>query len=308
MRKGQILNTKKKFENRFVKPIERGKTIDASPKQVSEMKKKSHVLYQMLRDVISFKDWSCIKADEKPKKHEHIISVKLSPIQEALYKRYADTSATAADIADDANSNADSDELHTMGVLMPNVDVKERKSFLKYQRVLQRISVHPQVELESAKRLIGSHSTFLKNGEVSASADERQRLQQSAKNRQLFCDEIERRLSDAVDRHEPLKNISAKVHIAREIIVESAARGEKVLVFSQSLDVLDFLELMLKSGNMPKLLLCRNPDSSSFRVQVDSTSSGGWEKGRHFDRMDGSDPGEIRSSIMARFNQNNRQA
>lgn len=85
--KPNLLGTLKEFRNRFVNPIESGQHKDATQGDVIMMKRRAHVLHQMLDECVQRKDFQVIRKF-LPAKREYVLSIRLSDEQISLYKRY----------------------------------------------------------------------------------------------------------------------------------------------------------------------------------------------------------------------------
>ncbi|XP_039264997.2 transcriptional regulator ATRX-like [Styela clava] len=88
--KPDLLGSLKEFRNRFVNPIINGQHIDSTDRDVKIMKKRSHVLHQMLQGFVQRKDYSCLKP-YLSSKFEYVLKVRLTPLQIKLYQHYLDT-------------------------------------------------------------------------------------------------------------------------------------------------------------------------------------------------------------------------
>nr|XP_026695558.1 transcriptional regulator ATRX isoform X2 [Ciona intestinalis] len=88
--KPNLLGSLKEFRNRFVNPISNGQHLDSTDRDVRLMKKRSHVLHNMLQGFVQRKDYTSL-AQYLCGKYEYIIKVRLSPVQVSLYRHYLDT-------------------------------------------------------------------------------------------------------------------------------------------------------------------------------------------------------------------------
>lgn len=75
---------------RFQNPIENGQRADSTTKDVKIMKHRAHVLHKQLQGFVQRKTMSVLK-DELPSKCVYVISVRLSPLQRALYLKFLET-------------------------------------------------------------------------------------------------------------------------------------------------------------------------------------------------------------------------
>lgn len=50
--KPRLLGSEAEFSNRFIRPIENGSAVDAQPRDVKLMKRRSHVLHKLLDAVV----------------------------------------------------------------------------------------------------------------------------------------------------------------------------------------------------------------------------------------------------------------
>src|SRR5699024_9502051 len=85
--KPNLLGSKKEFKNRFENPIKNGQHIDSTERDVKVMKKRVHILHQLLKDCIHRCDYSVLVPYLQPK-FEYVLSLKLTETQTKLYKHY----------------------------------------------------------------------------------------------------------------------------------------------------------------------------------------------------------------------------
>lgn len=78
---------------RFQNPIENGQHTNSSSVDVKIMNQRSHILYEQLKGFVQRRDMNVVKNDLPPKT-VYVISVKLSPLQRKLYKKFLDVHAT----------------------------------------------------------------------------------------------------------------------------------------------------------------------------------------------------------------------
>ncbi|CAJ1058042.1 transcriptional regulator ATRX isoform X1 [Xyrichtys novacula] len=85
--KENLLGSIKEFRNRFINPILNGQCADSTLHDVRIMKKRAHILYEMLAGCVQRKDYTAL-TKFLPPKHEYVLSVRLTPIQCKLYRYY----------------------------------------------------------------------------------------------------------------------------------------------------------------------------------------------------------------------------
>lgn len=89
-----LLGTNKEFRNRFANPIRNGESIDASDFDVKLMKKRAFILAKSLDGVVQRKDYSYM-CQHLPPKHEYVLSLQLTEVQQQLYEYYLKNKSTA---------------------------------------------------------------------------------------------------------------------------------------------------------------------------------------------------------------------
>lgn len=124
--KPNLLGTYKEYLNRFVNPITNGQYTDSTERDISIMRKRSHVLHKMLDGVVERRDY-CVLAPFLPPKYEYILFVTLTPIQITLYKEYLQTFAR-------------------------NNSAKGTSYLFQDFQELQRICIHPRVLLDKSNQ------------------------------------------------------------------------------------------------------------------------------------------------------------
>lgn len=73
----------------FQNPIENGQHTNSTLTDVKIMNQRSHILYEQLKGFVQRMDMNVVKKDLPPKT-VFVITVKLSPLQRKLYKRFLD--------------------------------------------------------------------------------------------------------------------------------------------------------------------------------------------------------------------------
>lgn len=73
----------------FQNPIENGQHTNSTQTDVKIMNQRSHILYEELKGFVQRMDMNVVKKDLPPKT-VFVITVKLSPLQRKLYKRFLD--------------------------------------------------------------------------------------------------------------------------------------------------------------------------------------------------------------------------
>ncbi|XP_067903382.1 transcriptional regulator ATRX isoform X2 [Heterodontus francisci] len=87
--KENLLGSIKEFRNRFMNPIQNGQCADSTLVDVRVMKKRAHILYEMLAGCVQRKDYTAL-TKFLPPKYEYVLAVRMMPIQCKLYQYYLD--------------------------------------------------------------------------------------------------------------------------------------------------------------------------------------------------------------------------
>ncbi|CAB1329463.1 unnamed protein product, partial [Coregonus sp. 'balchen'] len=82
-----FLGTRQEFSNMFERPILNGQCVDSTPQDVQLMRYRSHVLHSLLEGFVQRRGHDVLR-DQLPSKDEHVILVRLSPLQRALYTEF----------------------------------------------------------------------------------------------------------------------------------------------------------------------------------------------------------------------------
>ncbi|XP_061718363.1 transcriptional regulator ATRX homolog isoform X1 [Cydia pomonella] len=87
--KPNLLGKYNEYLNRFVNPITNGQYTDSTERDISLMKRRSHVLHTMLDGAVQRRDYGVL-APFLPPKHEYVLFITLTDIQIKLYQHYLD--------------------------------------------------------------------------------------------------------------------------------------------------------------------------------------------------------------------------
>ncbi|WAQ98083.1 ATRX-like protein [Mya arenaria] len=147
--KPNLLGTRKEFYNRFANPITNGQCSDSTPMDVKVMKRRAHILHELLDGSVQRKDYSAL-TKYLPPKFEYVVSVRLSKVQMQLYEKYLELSGI-------------------MGADMTRT--KGARLFKDYQ-ALMRIWTHPwvmkldEIRQENKRQFSDSEDSFVDDGDT----------------------------------------------------------------------------------------------------------------------------------------------
>ncbi|KAI4871343.1 hypothetical protein NFI96_026868 [Prochilodus magdalenae] len=85
--KENLLGSLREFRNRFINPIQNGQCADSTPADVRLMKKRVHILHELLAGCVQRRDYSVL-TPFLPPKQEYVLSVRMTPLQCKLYTHY----------------------------------------------------------------------------------------------------------------------------------------------------------------------------------------------------------------------------
>ncbi|CAL0316620.1 unnamed protein product [Lupinus luteus] len=273
-----FLGSSHEFRNRFQNPIENGQHTNSTLIDVKIMNQRSHILYEQLKGFVQRMDMNVVKKDLPPKT-VFVITVKLSPLQRTLYKKFLDVHGFTKDRE-------------------PHEKLRKRSFFAGYQ-ALARIWNHPGIlQLTKEDKEYVKHEDPVENFLVDDSSSDdnsdcnllagekikhANESMQKKNNTGFFLkgwwnDLLHGKIYKEIDQ-------SGKMVLLIEILTMSSDVGDKVLVFSQSIPTLDLIELYL--SGMP-----RRGKHGKF-----------WKKGKDWYRLDGRTESSERQKLVERFNE-----
>ena len=282
-----FLGTLNEFRNQFEIPIMNGEAKDALPPDVKRMKWRNHVLTKKLEPMIQRKDFTPL-VQSLPPKFEFTLKIRLSHIQKRLYKYAIENreecgmfsvlkvfptllkiwnhpyvlchTAKAGD-SKDAGSLGLGAPLAGVGGDVPSLEEEEDSD----------CQVVGDDTNPFAKSAFGVGNGMASNGMVGGGGGVynplwfRRILEKEGKTEDQLCD----------------VEYSGKLLVLWKLLHEADSQNEKVLVFSQSLAMLDVIEMVLK----------KNPVGSSC-----------WKPGHDYYRLDGSKSSKQRQGDIDNFN------
>ncbi|CAM6032012.1 unnamed protein product, partial [Sphagnum compactum] len=289
------LGLKSEFTNMFERPIINGQCIDSTPYDRKIMKFRAHVLYQLLKGFVQRRSHSVLQK-ALPAKCEYVLMCRMTKSQKDLMLAFLDTAIN------------DPDAIGTS---------KGRISTLTLFAVCCKIWNHPDIIYDIVRKGISSddldidiptkNKTQTKNNRKkkvpNGSCSSGEPIDEKTINpfnvipNNLFDTPLRNQKSEGVldftwaepkmfDYTPGLIENSYKMVLLFEIIAESLALGDRLLVFSQSLLTLDVIERFLQSKEVPKT-----------RTK--------WCKNQTYYRLDGSTSTHERERYINLFNNTN---
>ncbi|KAL1021367.1 hypothetical protein UPYG_G00012390 [Umbra pygmaea] len=272
-----FLGTRQEFSNMFERPILNGQCVDSTPQDIQLMRYRSHVLHSLLEGFVQRRGHDVLR-DQLPSKEEHVILVRLSPLQRALYTEFMNRFREAG------NS----------GWLSLNP--------LKAFSVCCKIWNHPDVLYETLQKenLVNEQDLDLEditNGPVT-----NQKIKTSEDTNgiaELSLNTMQEKANQVVSfewakeimlQYKPgLLENSAKMVLLFHLIDQSVKKGDKILVFSQSLSTLSVIEEFLAKRRLP-----------ATRAREGNNQY--WVRNLNYYRLDGSTSASERERLINQFN------
>ncbi|KAM6930106.1 helicase ARIP4-like [Lycodopsis pacificus] len=281
-----FLGTRQEFSNMFERPILNGQCVDSTPQDVQLMRYRSHVLHSLLEGFVQRRGHDVLK-DQLPSKEEHVILVRLSPLQRALYTEFMNRFREAG------NS----------GWLSLNP--------LKAFCICCKIWNHPDVLYEALQKENLASDQDLDLDDITSTSLTRCPTAPNQKSKPLenpnpigglSLNQLQEK-ANQVMTYEWAKDIlydykpgylenSAKMMLLFHLIEESVRKGDKILVFSQSLSTLTVIEDFLAKRPVPP-----SPNTSSR-----DRPNQNWVRNLNYYRLDGSTAASERERLINQFN------
>eukprot|EP00794_Sanderia_malayensis_P006071 gene6071-6773_t len=289
------LGTRQEFQNLFERPIVNGQCVDSTAADKQLMKARAHVLSSLLKGFVQRRGYSSLKR-ALPSKQEHVLMVRLSGVQEALYRRFVE---------------------------LMHEGFGEQLNPIKLFAVCSKIWNHPDILYKAMKSdkpkevgLFDTDEDFDDSENLkSKTATNNSKPNPSSSN--LIMEEAfnpfggdargilpkitdwAKEIFESHSFREGQFETSGKFILLFEIIRVSLAIGDKILVFSQSLTTLDLIEDIL--SRTPVMSLAQQPNETLGAMQRT------WMKNVDYYRIDGSTPATERERLIDSFNNENNK-
>ncbi|XP_001359844.3 transcriptional regulator ATRX homolog [Drosophila pseudoobscura] len=315
--KPSLLGTYKEYMNRFVNPISNGQYTDSTERDLRLMKHRSHILHKLLEGCIQRRDYSVL-APYLPPKHEYVIYTTLSELQQTLYGYYMTTyrEQNSSDICGKgARLFQDFQDLRRIWTHPMNLRVNSDNVIAK--RLLSNDDsdiegfICDETEEEEAADSNSSDSCESFKSDASMSGARKSTKKHKTRNRAGADSDSDLEMlpsgplaqkDDPSEWWKPfveereLNNVnhSPKLLILLRLLQQCEAIGDKLLVFSQSLQSLDVIEHFLS-------LVDSNTKNYEFEGDV-GEFKGCWTNGKDYFRLDGSCSVEQREAMCKTFN------
>ncbi|KAH8284031.1 hypothetical protein KR054_007937 [Drosophila jambulina] len=325
--KPNLLGTYKEYMNRFVNPISNGQYTDSTERDLRLMKHRSHILHKLLEGCIQRRDYSVL-APYLPPKHEYVVYTTLSELQQQLYGYYMTThrEQSSSDICGKgARLFQDFQDLrriwtHPMNLRVNSDNVIAKRLLSNDDSDMDGFICDETDEEEAASNSSDSCDSFKSDASMSGLATNagkaKKRKTRNGNNNAAGNADSDSDLEllsglpsgPTAQKDDPsewwkpfveereLNNVhhSPKLLILLRLLQQCEAIGDKLLVFSQSLQSLDVIEHFLS-------LVDSNTKNYEFEGDV-GDFKGCWTNGKDYFRLDGSCSVEQREAMCKQFN------
>jgi len=267
--KGNLLGEIKEFKMRFETPIKKGQMRDSDVFDVNMMRRRCHVLYTKLQGVIDRKDFNILKESLLPK-YEYVINVRLTEKQLQLYQLYLDQECSSFN--------------------------SRRKKLLANYHIFARISTHPFQVVIHQEEVKASQDSDLDDTIESEKEDEEEAVPIDPETVDKTPIDWYKHAGIVQEEDRGDYSQSYKLLFLIEIIKQCEMVGDKLLVFSQSLESLRLIKRTLEA------LAPTWFDDGHKAVLKKSHEQWGWKLNKDFLVINGSISSKDRDVIQKQFN------
>ncbi|KAK6730509.1 hypothetical protein RB195_007145 [Necator americanus] len=331
-----LLGTKTEFANRFANIIMRGRVKDATPLEVKFMKRRCHVLFEHLKKCVDRKDYRVLM-EAIPPKQEYVINVRLTPRQCQLYRAFLegvanDGARLSKRLLPDYHVLA---RVWTHPYLLILHEQKQEKERMLRDEILEdedfiddgsgTSSESDGEEDEERFKRTRKKGPGRKSKEEDSDSDVIL-LSSDDENQSVVEDKIAPRKSRRLEGEEPELEgrdvetppeyngwfaqsglvspadrddytLSNKLVLLIEILKKCEEIGDKLLVFSQSLESLNLIKKMLEYLDESKQWFADGHEAVKAEKE-----KWGWKEGRDYMVIDGSVQSGKRDTVQEKFN------
>lgn len=279
-----FLGTRQEFSNMFERPILNGQCVDSTPQDIQLMRYRSHVLHSLLEGFVQRRGHDVLK-DQLPSKEEHVILVRLSPLQRALYTEFMNRFREAG--------NTGWLSLNPLKAFCVCCKIWNHPDVLYEALQKENLASDQDLDLDditSAGRCSAAPNQKPKNLDNPNPVGSLSLNQLQEKANQVITYEWAK---DIMNDYKPgLLENSAKMVLLFHLIEESVRKGDKLLVFSQSLSTLTVIEDFLAKRPVPP-----SPSAPSR-----GRPNQNWVRNLNYYRLDGSTTASERERLINQFN------
>ncbi|KAG5676156.1 hypothetical protein PVAND_006005 [Polypedilum vanderplanki] len=272
--KPNLLGTAHEFNVIYANPIKDGQNKDSTLEEIKKMKQKSYVLNKNLSKFVHRKDASVLK-EFLPVKHEYVISVPLTPVQEKLYNFY----------------------------LRENRNDQMGKMLLPHYTALRKVWTHPKVLKYAYERALKGENKFTNQNQQKKTSNDDFNEDGEGEEPDDILDTSQGFTAVTNDwwsgmtTEEDIESLNAshKMRLLFEILKLTEQKGEKILIFSSFVAVLECIEQFMKAISSQ----ANNPNASRYGYDLYQSR---WILGVDYYRLDGSTPKAARQAMINQFN------
>uniref|UniRef100_A0A8C9VQM4 RAD54 like 2 n=1 Tax=Scleropages formosus TaxID=113540 RepID=A0A8C9VQM4_SCLFO len=283
-----FLGTRQEFSNMFERPILNGQCVDSTPQDVRLMRYRSHVLHSLLEGFVQRRGHDVLRS-QLPCKQEHVILVRLSPIQRALYTEFMTRFREAG--------NSGWLGLNPLKAFCVCCKIWNHPDVLYEALQKENLANEQDLDLDDLTTSGSSRCTAPgMKGKASDSTNSKFAMPGLGLGLNILHEKANQVITyewakDIMNNYKTgvLEN-SAKMVLLFHLIDKSVSQGDKVLVFSQSLSTLSVIEEFLVKRPMP------------LSTNTAERQCPNWVRNVNYYRLDGSTSASERERLINQFN------